>query len=138
MNDTTREIGGALGVAILGSITNAIYASTITGNSAFPALEQASPQVAAAVQDSIGSAVVVAQTVGGTVGATIQQISNQAFVDALSRRRSSPASSRLVARPRLLLPAGTRRDRRHRRSTRRRRRRVHAPSATSSDATWPG
>ena len=84
MNDTTREIGGALGVAILGSITNAIYASTITGNSAFPALEQTSPQVAAAVQDSIGSAVVVAQTVGGTVGTTIQQIANQAFVDALS------------------------------------------------------
>ena len=68
MNDTTREIGGALGVAILGSITNAVYSSTITGNPAFPALQQASPQLADAVQESIGSAVVAAQTVGGTVG----------------------------------------------------------------------
>jgi AcrR family transcriptional regulator len=36
------------------------------------------------VQESVGSAVVAAQTVGGTVGATIQQVANQAFADALS------------------------------------------------------
>ena len=32
VNDTTREIGGALGVAILGSITSASYAASITGH----------------------------------------------------------------------------------------------------------
>ena len=32
VNDTTREIGGALGVAILGSITSATYAASITGH----------------------------------------------------------------------------------------------------------
>lgn len=84
MNDTTREIGGALGVAILGSITNAVYTSTITGEPAFAALKQASPQVAGAVQESIGSAVIAAQAVGGAAAASIQQIANQAFVDALS------------------------------------------------------
>ena len=35
MNDTTREIGGALGVAILGSITAAVYSSTIAGDPGF-------------------------------------------------------------------------------------------------------
>ena len=30
VNDTTREIGGALGVAILGSITSATYAASMT------------------------------------------------------------------------------------------------------------
>jgi EmrB/QacA subfamily drug resistance transporter len=84
MNDTTREIGGALGVAILGSITNAVYSSTITGNPAFPPIQQASPQLANAVQESIGSAVVAAQAVGGAAAATIQQVANQAFVDALA------------------------------------------------------
>ncbi len=36
VNDTTREIGGALGVAILGTITTASYAAEITGNSSSP------------------------------------------------------------------------------------------------------
>jgi EmrB/QacA subfamily drug resistance transporter len=84
MNDTTREIGGALGVAVLGSITNAVYASTITGNASFPALRQSAPALADAVKSSIGSAVIAAQTVGGDVGATIKSVSNDAFVHALS------------------------------------------------------
>ena len=84
MNDTTREIGGALGVAILGSITNAIYSSSITSNPGFLTLQQTSTQLADAVQDSIGSAVVAAQTVGGSVAGAIRQAANQAFVDALS------------------------------------------------------
>ncbi|MBV9952099.1 MAG: DHA2 family efflux MFS transporter permease subunit [Acidimicrobiia bacterium] len=85
MNDTTREIGGALGVAIMGSIANAAYASTITSNSSFPALQKAAPQLAGAVKGSIGSAVIAAQSVGGQVGSTIQDVANHAFVDALSR-----------------------------------------------------
>ena len=35
MNDTTREIGGALGVAIMGSITSAVYTTRINGDAAF-------------------------------------------------------------------------------------------------------
>ena len=60
MNDTTREIGGALGVAILGSITAAVYSSKIAANPNFATLETASPALAAAVKDSVGAASLVA------------------------------------------------------------------------------
>jgi AcrR family transcriptional regulator len=85
MNDTTREIGGALGVAVLGSITNALYTSSITGNPNFATLQQAAPQLADAVKSSIGSAVVAAQTIGGSTAVAIQRVANQAFVHALSK-----------------------------------------------------
>ncbi|MBV9412172.1 MAG: MFS transporter [Acidimicrobiia bacterium] len=58
MNDTTRQVGGALGVAILGSITNAAYQSSISGAAAVKALP--SP-VRAAVHDSVGGALTAAK-----------------------------------------------------------------------------
>ena len=60
MNDTTREIGGALGVAILGSITAAVYSSTIAGDPGFATMQAASPELAEAVKDSVGAASFVA------------------------------------------------------------------------------
>ncbi len=83
MNDTTREIGGALGVAIMGSLTASAYAANITAASGFAQLEQASPEAAAAVRDSIGGAALVAEQVPGDVGAAIQQAANDAFINAL-------------------------------------------------------
>src|SRR6185437_8478462 len=56
MNDTTREIGGALGVAIMGSLTAAAYTSAIVANSQFSALQKASPAAANAVKESVGNA----------------------------------------------------------------------------------
>ena len=56
MNDTTREIGGALGVAILGSVITGVYGSTIRAEPDFARLQQAAPDVARAVEDSVGSA----------------------------------------------------------------------------------
>ncbi|HZD24126.1 MAG TPA: DHA2 family efflux MFS transporter permease subunit, partial [Acidimicrobiia bacterium] len=61
MNDTTRQIGGALGVAILGSVLGSVYSSTMQP------LVEASPlpaQAAAVASDSIGGALGVAQQVG--------------------------------------------------------------------------
>jgi len=85
MNDTTREIGGALGVAILGSITSAIYASTIVANPGFKVLEQASPEAAAAVKDSIGGASFVATKLPESARAALVDASNAAFVHALDK-----------------------------------------------------
>jgi EmrB/QacA subfamily drug resistance transporter len=64
VNDTTRELGGALGVAIVGSIMSSLYA---TG------LPDAAP---AAARDSLGAAV----QVGGLADAA-----REAFVHAMSR-----------------------------------------------------
>jgi EmrB/QacA subfamily drug resistance transporter len=84
VNDTTREIGGALGVAILGTITASSYASTITSNPQFATLQSLSPGAAEAVKNSVGGAAIVAQSFPSDVGRAITATANQAFVDALS------------------------------------------------------
>lgn len=78
MNDTTRQIGGALGVAVLGSILASVYASTMG-----TAVEVLPPEAAAFAQDSIGGAYRVAGQLGAA-GAPLIAAANQAFVDAMS------------------------------------------------------
>ena len=85
MNDTTREIGGALGVAILGSITAASYASTIKGNPLYPSLVQQSPQAASTVANSIGGAAAVAAKLPAAGAQQVLAASKLAFVDALDQ-----------------------------------------------------
>jgi hypothetical protein len=56
VNDTTREVGGALGIAVLGSISNAIYRSTISiDDLPLP------PPVRDAAQESLGAATQLAR-----------------------------------------------------------------------------
>lgn len=85
MNDTTREIGGALGVAILGSITAAVYSSQIAGNPGFATVEEASPEAAAAIQDSVGAAAIVAAELPPDVADAITDAANAAFIHAMDR-----------------------------------------------------
>ncbi len=85
MNDTTREIGGALGVAIMGSLTAAAYTSTIVANKQFVALEQASPAAANAVKESVGNAAIAATKFPASVADAITSAANAAFVDALGQ-----------------------------------------------------
>jgi EmrB/QacA subfamily drug resistance transporter len=84
MNDTTRQIGGALGVAILGSITNAAYQSSVGKSAAVRALPA---PVQSAVHDSVGGAVAVTKAMTGTassVAGQLSSIANHAFVHAMS------------------------------------------------------
>jgi AcrR family transcriptional regulator len=85
MNDTTREVGGALGVAILGSIATAVYVSTITGNSTFSKLEAASPSAAQAVKDSVGGAAVAAEKLSPAVARAVTAAANDAFIHAINK-----------------------------------------------------
>ncbi len=85
MNDTTREIGGALGVAILGSITAAVYTSTITGNPDFAKLQAASPADAKAVQESVGAAALVAEKLPPAFAKALTAAANDAFIHAVDR-----------------------------------------------------
>jgi AcrR family transcriptional regulator len=80
VNDTTREIGGALGVAIMGSITAAVYTSQIKANPSYAALASKSPQAAAAVSSSIGSASIVAAHLPASAAAVVTEAANAAFV----------------------------------------------------------
>ncbi len=85
MNDTTREIGGALGVAILGSIANAVYSSRIESAPGFDQLAAASPQAAHALTDSVGAASVVAEQAPAELATQIVAAANDAFIHGMDR-----------------------------------------------------
>ena len=84
VNDTTREIGGALGVAILGSITASSYQASITATPVYKAAAVQSPAAAAAIKDSVGGAAAVATQIPANLATAITGAANTAFVDALS------------------------------------------------------
>ena len=72
VNDTTRELGGALGVAIVGSIMSSLYATQLAD-----ALADGVPApVVAAARESLGAAVQIAG---------VADPAREAFVDAMSR-----------------------------------------------------
>jgi len=78
MNDVTRQVGGALGVAVIGSVLNAVYTAQMTDVvAALP------PVAAAAASDSVGAASRIAARIGGPTGATLAQAANGAFVAGL-------------------------------------------------------
>jgi DHA2 family multidrug resistance protein-like MFS transporter len=77
VNDTTRELGGALGIAILGSIVAGSYRTHID-TSALP------EDVAEIAGESIGGAVRVAAQLGGEEGATLQRLAGEAFTNAFN------------------------------------------------------
>jgi hypothetical protein len=79
MNDTTRELGGALGVAVLGSVVTSQYTSGIGTSLA------ALPTTARALADSgLAGALAVAGEVGGAQGDALALAAKQAFVDGLN------------------------------------------------------
>jgi EmrB/QacA subfamily drug resistance transporter len=76
MNDTNRQVGGAMGVAVLGSLLSTEY------RSALPSLGDLPPQADAA-RSSLGAATEVANAIGGPTGAMLQQLANNAFVHGM-------------------------------------------------------
>lgn len=78
VNDTTRQIGGALGVAIVGSVFNSIYgnqvADAISGKG-IPA------KLAAPAEESLGFALEIAKKIGGAAGDSLAAVARMAFVD---------------------------------------------------------
>ena len=83
VNDTTREIGGALGVAILGSITASSYRSQITSSPVYAVAAKQSHAAAAALHDSVGSAAALAAHLPASSAKYVITAANAAFVHAL-------------------------------------------------------
>jgi DHA2 family multidrug resistance protein-like MFS transporter len=79
ISETSGELGGALGIAILGSIGTAVYRSEIADRlpSGIPA------EAADAARDTLGGALAIAQTLPAELGAALVTVANTAFVDAL-------------------------------------------------------
>jgi EmrB/QacA subfamily drug resistance transporter len=91
LNDTVREFGGALGIALVGSILSAGYRAGL-GSSA----DALPPQAAEAVESGIGGAAFVAQQ-AGAAGDQIMTVARAAFVDGLGQALWVAAGVSLLA-----------------------------------------
>ncbi len=75
MNDTTRELGGALGIAVLGSLLASQYGSKIASSlTGLPASAKA------AAEQSLAGAMAVGEQIGGTQGATLIRSAKEAWI----------------------------------------------------------
>src|SRR4051794_8953141 len=82
INDTTRELGGTLGVAVIGSVFASIYTARL-------ALPQGLPSEAAhAARESVGGAFIAAQRVAdaglGSAAAQLKDAASRAFFDGFA------------------------------------------------------
>ena len=91
MNDVVREVGGTLGIAVLGSALASSYASTMDG-----AVAALPPDAAEAATDSVGAAHQVGAQIGGSSGAELIAGANQAFVEAMSTTAGVAAAVAVV------------------------------------------
>jgi len=94
INDTIREVGGALGIAIIGSLAAAVYRSRLasvlaTAHAPGPVAHLATSSIAAA--DSIG------RHVGGLQGSELVGAAHSAFVNAMAMGMRVAAGVALVA-----------------------------------------
>ncbi len=91
VNDTTRELGGALGIAILGSIVSSAYRSHVVADVDRLNL---SPDLAKVAKESVGAAVGVSRQLPPEVGQPLAERAGAAFTDAVN---VSMATSAVVA-----------------------------------------
>jgi EmrB/QacA subfamily drug resistance transporter len=82
VNDATRELGGTLGVAVIGSVFASLYSSRLALANGLPA------EAAHAAQESVGGAFIAAQRLAdaglGPAAAQLQEAASIAFFDGFA------------------------------------------------------
>jgi EmrB/QacA subfamily drug resistance transporter len=78
MNDTTRELGGALGVAVLGSLVASRYDARLS-----PALDLLPGPLKGQAGESLAGALQAGNQVGGSAGTQVATIAREAFVSGI-------------------------------------------------------
>ena len=91
--ETSSEFGGALGIAILGSIVTASYRGAMTG----VVVEGVAPQAVRVAQDTLGGALAIATTLPDPLGADLLDKAREAFVHAFQMAAGISALVALVA-----------------------------------------
>ncbi|NKY76296.1 MFS transporter [Rhodococcus opacus] len=85
MNDATREVGGTLGVAIIGSVYASLYASSLAASDSAQALPEGVKSVAG---ESIGAAAIASDQLRGggdqIAAEAVSNAANSAFLDGLA------------------------------------------------------
>lgn len=102
MNDTARLVGGALGVAVLGTIISQVYRTQIAATAA-----QLPPAAAGPSGDSLQAALQVAVRLDANEGSALQAAARLAFTEAMNRAALAAGAVALTAAlvALLLLPA---------------------------------
>jgi hypothetical protein len=81
VNDTVRELGGALGVAVIGSVAATSYTSTLQSDlTRFPEL---TAPVRSSLTNNVGAAIDMSHHIGPN-GAEIASLARNAFVDSMT------------------------------------------------------
>jgi EmrB/QacA subfamily drug resistance transporter len=80
MNDTTRQIGGALGIAVLGSLMNSRYIATIDASTTINSLLG---ETAVQIRKSLQSALLTANQLPDQTATQVIEIAKSAFVTGL-------------------------------------------------------
>ncbi|QYG94474.1 MFS transporter [Iamia sp. SCSIO 61187] len=78
LNDTVREMGGAVGIALIGSVLNAGYRSAVE-----PATVGVPDEAAEPVRDGIGGALAVAESLS-EAGVPLADVARRAFVEGMA------------------------------------------------------
>ena len=79
MSETSGELGGALGIALLGSLGTAVYRSEVAN--AMPS--EVPSEVSEAALDTLGGALAIAETLPAALRDAVIAVAQVAFVDAL-------------------------------------------------------
>jgi DHA2 family multidrug resistance protein-like MFS transporter len=79
VSETTSEFGGAMGIAVLGSIGTVVYRTQLAGT--VPA--GVPPAAAEAARDTLGGALAAAQALPAPLGAALQEAAREAFTQGL-------------------------------------------------------
>jgi DHA2 family multidrug resistance protein-like MFS transporter len=79
MSETSGELGGALGIAILGSVGTAVYGTEVADT--LPS--GLSADVADAARDTLGGALAIAQTLPAELGSSLVTAAQVAFINAI-------------------------------------------------------
>lgn len=93
ISETGSEFGGALGIAVLGSVGAAVYRDAMSGG--LP--EGVPPAAADAARDTLGGAVAVAAELPGGAGAGLVGAAQAAFTDALHAVALTGAATAVIA-----------------------------------------
>jgi hypothetical protein len=80
VNDTTRELGGVLGVAVMGSVASSAYTHQVA--TAASTLPHGADDTA---RSSLGGALTIAHHIGGPTGNHIADAAREAFVAGASK-----------------------------------------------------
>ncbi|MDA2803630.1 MFS transporter [Nocardiopsis suaedae] len=87
LSEAAGELGGALGIAILGSIGMAVYRSGVSAE----APEDAPPEVAEAIQETLPGAVAISEHLPAEAGEQVREVAFRAFTEGMQSAALSGA-----------------------------------------------